>query len=164
MVELESGRPHAIQNARPAGRIAFVEDYGEQLAQYLLHGVDVWLNTPLPPMEASGTSGMKAAVNGVPQLSIRDGWWIEGYNGKNGWTLDHQELDGNRDHADAAEIYRILEEEIIPRYYQVSDHGVPEQWVRVMKDAIKGAAARFSARRMVKEYVGKFYANVLKNL
>ena len=71
-------------------------------------------------MEASGTSGMKAAVNGVPQLSVMDGWWIEGYNGKNGWAIDHKEIDANRDQADAAEIYRILEEEIIPLYYKVS--------------------------------------------
>jgi starch phosphorylase len=147
-----------------AGRIAFVEDYGEQLAQYLVHGVDVWLNTPLPPMEASGTSGMKAAVNGVPQLSIMDGWWVEGYNGKNGWALDHKEVDGNPDQSDAAEIYRILEEEIIPLYYNVSEEGTPNEWVRVMKEAIKTTAAQFSARRMVKEYVEKFYSAALKNI
>jgi starch phosphorylase len=86
------------------------------LAQYLVHGVDVWLNTPLPPMEASGTSEMKAAVNGVPQLSIMDGWWIEGYNEKNGWAPGQQAEDVCRDQADAADIYRILEEEIIPLY------------------------------------------------
>jgi starch phosphorylase len=155
---------NAAGDPEMAGRIAFVEDYGEQLAQYLVHGVDIWLNTPLPPMEASGTSGMKAAVNGVPQLSIMDGWWIEGFNGKNGWAPGHQEVDGNRDQADAAEIYRVLEEKIIPLYYKVSDQGVSDDWVRVMKDAIKGAAAPFSARRMVKEYVGKFYTNALRNL
>ncbi len=155
---------NASRNPEMAGRIAFVEDYGEQLAQYLVHGVDVWLNTPLPPMEASGTSGMKAAVNGVPQLSIIDGWWLEGYNGKNGWAPDHREMDGNRDSADAAEIYRLLEDEIIPLYYTVSDQGVPEKWVQVMKETIKGAAAKFSARRMVKEYVNKFYSNVLRDL
>lgn len=155
---------NAARDPEMAGRIAFVEDYGEQLAQYLVHGVDVWLNTPLPPMEASGTSGMKAAVNGVPQLSLLDGWWMEGFNGKNGWAPEHREVDGNRDQADAAEIYRLLEEEIIPQYYGVSDQGIPDEWVRVMKASIKGAAAQFSARRMVKEYVGKFYANVLRNL
>jgi starch phosphorylase len=155
---------NASRNPDMAGRIAFVEDYGELLAQYLLHGVDVWLNNPLPPMEACGTSGMKAAVNGVPQLSIMDGWWSEAYNGKNGWALEHQEVDGNRDGADAAAIYRLLEEEIIPLYYRVSDEGVPHDWVRVMKDAIKSTAAQFSARRMVTEYVDKFYAGALKNL
>jgi len=153
---------NASRDPEMGGRIAFVEDYGEQLAQYLVHGVDVWLNNPIPPMEASGTSGMKAAVNGVPQLSILDGWWLEGYNGKNGWAPGHQELDGNGNQADAAEIYRILEEEIIPLYYKVSDQGIPNEWVRVMKASIKSSAARFSARRMVKEYVDKFYTRALK--
>jgi starch phosphorylase len=147
-----------------AGRIAFVEDYGEQLAQYLVHGVDVWLNNPLPPLEASGTSGMKAAVNGVPQLSILDGWWEEGYNGKNGWAPSHRKENGDRDQTDAAEIYRILEEEVIPMYYDVSDDGVPRGWVRVMKEAVKSTAAQFSARRMVKEYVDKFYAPALQKV
>jgi starch phosphorylase len=155
---------NATRDPEMGGRIAFVEDYGERLAQYLVHGVDVWLNNPVPPSEASGTSGMKAAVNGVPQLSVMDGWWIEGYNGKNGWAIDHKEIDANRDQADAAEIYRILEEEIIPLYYKVTEEGVPNQWVRVMKEAIKGAAATFSARRMVKEYVAKFYATALQEV
>jgi glucan phosphorylase len=141
-----------------------VEDYGEQLAQYLVHGADVWLNNPVPPMEASGTSGMKAAVNGVPQLSIMDGWWIEGFNGKNGWAIDYKESDANRDQVDTAEIYRTLEDKIIPLYYKVSEEVIPNEWVGVMKEAIKGAAVKFASRRMVKEYVEKFYANALRNL
>ena len=145
------------------GRIAFVEDYGEQLAQYMVHGVDVWLNNPIPPMEASGTSGMKAALNGVPQLSIMDGWWLEGYDGKNGWAVDHRETDDNRDQADATEIYRLLEEELIPLYYNVSEEGIPADWIKIMKASIKSNAAKFSARRMVKAYVEKFYKNALKN-
>lgn len=152
------------RNPDMGGRIAFVEDYGEQLAQYLVHGVDVWLNTPLPPMEASGTSGIKAALNGVPQLSILDGWWLEGYNGKNGWSVRHEEVNGDRDQSDAAEIYRLLEEEIIPLYYDVSEEGVPCGWVKVMRESMKSNAARFSARRMVKEYVEKFYKKALKNI
>jgi starch phosphorylase len=155
---------NAARDPETAGRIAFVEDYGEQLAQYLVHGVDVWLNNPLPPMEASGTSGMKASINGVPQLSILDGWWEEGYNGKNGWAPSHREQNGDRDQADAAEIYRILEEEIIPLFYSVSDEGVPRGWVRVMKEAVKSTAAQFSARRMVKEYVDKFYTRALQEV
>ena len=95
------------------GRIAFIEDYGEQLAQYMVHGVDVWLNNPIPPMEASGTSGMKAAVNGVPNLSILDGWWIEGFNGKNGWAFSEEGLPDNRDERDAEAIYDLLEKKII---------------------------------------------------
>ena len=144
---------NASRNPDTGGRIAFVEDYGEQLAQYLVHGVDVWLNTPFPAMEASGTSGMKAALNGIPQLSIMDGWWLEGYNGKNGWAIDHQAIDGNRDEDDAAEIYRTLEEEIIPLYYDVSEEGIPYSWVKLMKESIKSNAAKFSTRRMVKEYI-----------
>lgn len=129
------------------GRIAFVEDYGEQLAQYMVHGVDVWLNNPLPPMEASGTSGMKAALNGVPHLSIMDGWWMEGFNGKNGWAFGGEEVSGNRDQADVETLYQILEKEVIPLYYRVSDDGVPHDWVSVMKESIKSNAPRFSARR-----------------
>lgn len=153
---------NAARDPETGGRIAFVEDYGEQLAQYMVHGVDVWLNNPLPPMEASGTSGMKAALNGVPQLSIMDGWWMEGFNGKNGWAFDHKEIDGNRDAADAAELYRILEEELLPMYYNVTDEGVPLDWVTVMKNSIKSNATKFSARRMVKEYIEKFYAKGLE--
>jgi len=145
------------------GRIAFVEDYGEQLAQYMVHGVDVWLNNPVPPMEACGTSGMKAALNGVPHLSIMDGWWIEAFNGKNGWVFGEGEVTGNRDQADAEAIYGILEKEIIPLYYRVSDDGIPHGWVKAMKESIKSNAPRFSARRMVKEYSEKFYARALKN-
>lgn len=155
---------NAARDPETGGRIAFVEDYGEQLAQYMVHGVDVWLNNPLPPMEASGTSGMKAALNGVPQLSIMDGWWIEGFNGKNGWSFTHKEVDGNRDAADAAELYRILEEDVIPMYYNVSDDGVPVDWVNVMKNSIKSNAAKFSARRMVKEYIEKFYAKGIESV
>ena len=155
---------NAARDPETGGRIAFVEDYGEQLAQYMVHGVDVWLNNPLPPMEASGTSGMKAALNGVPQLSIMDGWWMEGFNGKNGWAFDHKEVDGNRDAADAAELYRILEEELVPMYYNISDEGVPLDWVTIMKNSIKSNAAKFSARRMVKEYIEKFYVKGLKSI
>jgi starch phosphorylase len=144
------------------GRIAFVEDYGEQLAQYLVHGVDVWLNNPLPPLEASGTSGMKAALNGVPHLSIMDGWWMEGFNGKNGWGFGQEDVNGNRDQVDAEAIYEILEKEIIPLYYEVSDDGVPHGWVKVMKESIMSNGPRFSARRMVKEYIEKFYIKALK--
>jgi starch phosphorylase len=154
---------NAARDPEMEGRIAFVEDYGEQLAQYMVHGVDVWLNNPLPPMEACGTSGMKSALNGVPHLSIMDGWWIEGFNEKNGWGFDGRDVSGDRDQADAEAIYGILEKEIIPLYYKVSQDGIPHGWVEVMKESIRSNAPRFSARRMVKEYIEKFYAGVLKN-
>ena len=94
---------------------------------------------------------------------ILDGWWIEGFNGKNGWAFEHKEINGNRDQADAEAIYDILEKEVIPRYYKVSEQGVPHDWVKVMKESIRSNAAKFSARRMVREYLKKFYANALKN-
>lgn len=153
---------NAARDPELGGRIAFVEDYGEQLAQYMIHGVDVWLNNPLPPMEASGTSGMKAALNGVPHLSILDGWWIEGFNGKNGWAYGQTEVDGDRDQADAEAIYQILEDEVISLFYKVSDDGIPHDWVKIMKESIKSNGPRFSAQRMVKEYVKEFYINALK--
>jgi starch phosphorylase len=150
---------NASRDPQMGGRIAFVEDYGEQLAQYLVHGVDIWLNNPLPPMEASGTSGMKAALNGVPQLSILDGWWCEGFNGKNGWAFEHHAQDGDAE--DAAAVYRLLEEEVIPRYYDISDEGIPIRWVETMKETIKACGALFSARRMVKAYTTAFYARAM---
>lgn len=145
------------------GRIAFVEDYGEQFAQYMVHGVDVWLNNPIPPMEACGTSGMKAGLNGVPSLSILDGWWCEGYNDSNGWAFGDEQIEGQRDKEDADAIYNLLEEEIIPLYYKSHNHDMPHTWVSVMKEAIKTCGAQFSARRMVSDYLNKFYAKALQN-
>src|SRR5512140_3014586 len=100
------------------------------------HGVDIWLNNPLPPLEACGTSGMKASLNGVPHLSILDGWWIEGFNKTNGWAFE-----GKGDEADAEAIYSILEKEIVPLYYRVDENGVPREWVKIMKSAIKSSAS-----------------------
>ena len=139
------------------GRIAFVENYDEQLAQYMVHGVDLWLNNPIPPLEACGTSGMKASLNGVPHLSILDGWWIEGFNGRNGWAFE-----GKGDDEDAEAIYDLLEREIIPLFYKVDETGTPTDWVKVMKQAMKSNGPIFSARRMVKEYATKFYQHALK--
>ena len=144
------------------GRIAFVEDYGEQVAQYMVHGVDVWMNNPVPPMEACGTSGMKASLNGVLNLSILDGWWIEGYNGSNGWAFGDETSPGSRDAADAAALYTLLEKEVVPLYYSASIDGIPHGWVKKMKETIKSTSAPFSARRMVKEYVNKYYPSLLK--
>lgn len=155
---------NAAKDPTFGGRIAFVEDYDEQLAQYMVHGVDIWLNNPLPPLEACGTSGMKAAINGVPHMSIADGWWIEGFSGKNGWIFGREELSGNRDQHDAEAIYEIFENKIIPCFYKISDDGMPHDWIKVMKEAIKSSAPRYSARRMVKEYIHKFYATALKNV
>jgi starch phosphorylase len=153
---------NAARDPSFGGRIAFVEDYDEEIAQYLVHGVDLWLNNPLPPFEASGTSGMKAQVNGIPQLSVLDGWWIEGFNGKNGWAFDG-DGDDSADSKDAEELYSILEKEIVPLYYDKDEAGVPHGWVRIMKESIKTTAPAFSSRRMVKEYAMKFYGEALKS-
>lgn len=143
------------------GRIGFIEDYGEQMAQYLVHGVDVWMNNPIPPMEACGTSGMKASLNGVLNLSILDGWWIEGYNGNNGWAFSGETSPESRDASDANALYSLLENEIVPLYYSAPIDGIPHGWVKKMKETIKSTSATFSARRMVKEYVNKYYPSLL---
>ncbi len=137
------------------GRIAFMEDYDMHMARYLVQGVDVWLNVPRRLNEASGTSGMKASLNGVLHLSVRDGWWYEGYNGENGWAIG----DGpsackveEEDKADAEALYRLIEEKIVPLYYDRDRSNVPHGWVRMMKEAIRTVVPRFCARRMVKEY------------
>ena len=149
------------QDPEFAGRIAFVEDYDQHLSKYMVHGVDVWLNNPLPPLEASGTSGMKASVNGTPNLSIMDGWWIEGYNGANGWALGGEGVQGDRTEADAEALYHLLDTRVIPLYYQRSADEVPHGFVQIMKAAIQSVALAFSARRMVKEYVDRFYTQAL---
>jgi starch phosphorylase len=145
-------------NPELGGRVAFVENYDEQLAQYMVHGVDIWLNNPLPPLEACGTSGMKASLDGILHLSILDGWWIEGFNGKNGWAFE-----GKDDAHDAEAIYDILEKEVIPLYYDLGDDGIPHGWVRKMKEAIKSTSPLFCSRRMVKEYATKYYQKALKS-
>jgi len=142
------------------GRIAFVEDYDMHMARYLTQGVDVWLNTPRRLQEACGTSGMKASVNGVLHLSVRDGWWHEGYNGANGWAIgDEVEAYNPReeDRADAEALYRLLEEEIVPLYYQRDRSGIPHGWMHMVKEAIGSILPVFCARRMLKEYTERMY-------
>ncbi|MDH5695216.1 MAG: alpha-glucan family phosphorylase [Dehalococcoidia bacterium] len=149
------------------GRIAFVEDYDMHMARYLVHGVDLWLNNPRRLQEACGTSGMKASLNGVPHLSIRDGWWHEGYNGANGWAIgdssDSLSPDGE-DKSDAEALYRLLEQEIVPLYYERDRRGVPHGWIRVVKEAIRSTAPIFCTRRMVKEYTTQMYIPVAQSL
>jgi starch phosphorylase len=142
------------------GRIAFVEDYDMHVAHYLVQGVDVWLNTPRRPHEASGTSGMKAAMNGVPNLSVLDGWWAEGYNGFNGWAIGtHEQLSDPhaQDEADAEALYRLIEEEVVPLYYRRDSDDVPRGWIQIVKEAIRTSAPIFCTRRMIKEYTEQMY-------
>jgi len=130
------------------GRIAFLPDYNMEVASYVTSGSDVWLNNPRRPMEASGTSGMKAAMNGVLNLSVLDGWWPEAYNRDIGWAIP-----GGSDDADRAELYRLLEEEVVPTFYDD-----PERWNRMMRASIEQVTPRFSSHRMVKEYAERYYA------
>ena len=147
------------------GRIAFVEDYDMHMSRYLKQGVDVWLNTPRRPREASGTSGMKASLNGIPNFSVLDGWWVEGYNGANGWPVgDATELDNHnaQDDYDADALYRVLEDEIVPLYYNRDRDNVPRGWVEIMREAIRSNAPVFSMHRMVKEYTTEMYVKALQ--
>ena len=142
------------------GRIAFAEDYDMELASYLVAGVDLWLNNPTAPLEASGTSGMKAAVNGVPNLSILDGWWAEGWsqNPRNGWGLEPVVAAGDETNAlEAAAIYETLERQVVPAYYNRDENGVPREWLALAKASVQTIAPRFSAQRMVKEYAKRLY-------
>ena len=145
------------------GRVAFVEDYDMHSARYFKQGVDVWLNTPRRPREASGTSGMKASLNGIPNLSILDGWWVEGYNGANGWNIEDRQYANSeeQDYNDAQALYHILEEEVVPLYYTQDRDGIPRGWVEVMREAIRSNAWRFSTRRMVKEYTTELYLKAM---
>ncbi len=155
----------SVKKAENGGRLVFLEDYDMNLARYLVQGVDVWMNTPRRPNEASGTSGMKAALNGVLNFSVLDGWWREAYNGKNGWaigedaTLD-QEI---QDEADAESLYEILEEEIIPLYYtERGADDIPRDWMEMVKETLRTVTPQFSTRRMLKEYVDRLYMPAMK--
>ncbi len=144
---------------RLRGRVFIFEDYDMRIARFLIGGVDIWLNNPRRPMEASGTSGMKAAINGIPSVSILDGWWDEGFNGSNGWAIGDREPDGDegaQDFADANELYRLLEDEILPRFFDRAD-GVPAAWVSTMRASIASALWQFSTARMLTEYVDRLY-------
>jgi starch phosphorylase len=153
-----------VKRAETGGRIVFLEDYDMNLARYLVQGVDVWMNTPRRPLEASGTSGMKAALNGALNFSVLDGWWREAYNGHNGWAIgEDKELDSQslQDAQDAESLYNTLENEIIPLYYDRDSQEIPHNWIERMKDSMKTNIPQFSARRMLKEYVERLYVKAL---
>jgi starch phosphorylase len=140
-------------------RMAFVEDYDLGVAGTMVAGCDVWINLPTPPMEASGTSGMKAAVNGGLNLSVLDGWWEEGYDGTNGWAITsdpHLEAD-ERNAADAASLYALLEDEVIPLFHDRDEAGIPRAWIDRMKASLRTLGPRFSAARMLDDYARSIY-------
>ncbi len=142
------------------GRVFILEDYDMRVGRFLVQGVDVWLNNPRRPLEASGTSGMKAAQNGVPNISVLDGWWDEGYTGDNGWAIGGREMDPDeaaQDWSDAQDLYRLLEEDLIPRYYDRDAAGVPKRWLDVMRRSMATSLWRFSTTRMLHEYTEQLY-------
>ncbi len=146
------------ENAR--NRMVFLEDYDISVARYLVQGVDVWLNTPRRPMEASGTSGMKAALNGALNLSILDGWWEEGYNPETGWAIGSGEQYGDenyQDEVESAALFDLLEKEVIPLFFTRAANGLPRSWIRKMKTSMRALGPEFNAKRMVREYVEEFY-------
>ncbi|HEX2155230.1 MAG TPA: alpha-glucan family phosphorylase [Acidimicrobiia bacterium] len=155
---------HLVELSRvPAlsGHLFVLEDYDARMARFLVQGCDVWVNNPRPPMEASGTSGMKAAMNGVPNLSVLDGWWAEGFEGDNGWAFGSTEPMGDHEAADrhdADDFYRVLADEVAPLYYTRDNAGIPQEWVGLMRRAITSTLVRFSSHRMVAEYVDQAYA------
>ena len=157
---------HAL-NPKFGGRIAVVDDYDLHVSHFLVQGCDVWMNNPRKPLEASGTSGMKAAINGTPHLSIGDGWWAEGFTGENGWLIEgttHPDDPGAQDWADAQALYTLLEQQLVPAFYDRDANGIPRRWLQVVKQSIRTVLPRFSARRMVKEYAKDIYSPALQQV
>jgi glycogen phosphorylase len=167
----EMGKHHLQQVYRRAidpifaGRVAFVDDYDLHVAHFLVQGCNIWLNTPRRPLEASGTSGMKASLNGVPHLSIKDGWWAEGYNGRNGWLIEAQAENPDSesvDRSDAEALYQLLEQHVVPTFYDRDVNSIPRRWLTIVREAIRSVAPRFSARRMVKQYAEEMYGPAME--
>jgi starch phosphorylase len=155
------------RSPRLRGHVFMIEDNDMRVARFMVGGVDVWLNNPRRPMEASGTSGMKAAINGIPSLSVLDGWWDEGYNGENGWAIGGRESIGDddaQDRADADELYRLLEETITPLFFDQDEQGLPAGWVEVMRASIGSTIWPFSTARMLAEYVDELYLPAVRSL
>jgi starch phosphorylase len=143
-----------------AGRVVFLEDYEMTLARRLVQGVDLWLNTPRRPHEASGTSGMKAALNGVLNCSILDGWWAEAYSPACGFAIGGPEVEASeaeQDEADADALYAVLEEQVLPAFYERDEAGIPQRWIALMRESIAELGPRFGTARMAAEYVERLY-------
>jgi starch phosphorylase len=153
-----------LKGAREVGeRVVFLDDYNLATGAALVRGCDLWLNLPRPPLEASGTSGMKSAVNGGLQLSVLDGWWAEGYAPGLGWAIPgdiDDDADG-QDARDSATLHRLLGDEVVPAFYERNAHGFPTRWLELMRASIESLAPRFSATRMVREYVDGPYRRVI---
>jgi starch phosphorylase len=151
---------HAERNPLMRSRMVFIEDYDMVVARYLVQGVDIWLNTPRRPLEASGTSGMKASVNGALNLSILDGWWAEAYSAENGWSIGNGEEYTDTTYQDEVEsnaLYDLLEKEIIPLFYTRGNDNLPRGWISKMKSAIRNIGPVFNTNRMVRDYTEEMY-------
>jgi glycogen phosphorylase/synthase len=149
------------------GKIIFLEDYDMELGEALVKGVDIWLNTPTSPLEASGTSGQKAVLNGILNFSVLDGWWGEGYIPEAGWAIKEEKTYENQayqDELDAEILYNSFENEIIPMFYERNADDVPVEWVRWIKNNIAGIAPHYTNKRMLDDYFKKFYNKLLKTL
>ena len=149
-----------VRDERFRGRIVFIEDYEINVARYLVQGVDIWLNTPIRPKEASGTSGMKVVPNGGLNVSVLDGWWPEAYNGKNGWAIGKGEEYDDLNYQDEVEshsLYNMLEKEIIPMFYNRGADWLPKEWITLIKESMKTILPQFNTNRMVRDYTEKFY-------
>jgi starch phosphorylase len=148
-------------DARVRQRAVFLEDYDQEIARQLVQSVDVWMNVPRRPLEASGTSGEKVAVNGGLNLSILDGWWLEGYDGTNGFAVGKKEAGisdvADVDASDAESLYRVLEEEVVPLYYNQAADGLPHKWIAMMKRAVQTLVPAYNSDRMVEEYARNIY-------
>ena len=147
------------------GKIFLLENYNIAMSRYLVSGVDVWLNNPRRPMEASGTSGQKASVNGVVNFSVLDGWWAEGYNQKNGWTIgtnaEYPSYE-EQDIADSQSMYYTLENKIIPAYYAKDENGISKKWMQYMKNSIMSTGGKYSTARMLVDYTNNLYMPLCK--
>jgi glycogen phosphorylase len=155
------------RDGRSGGRVIFLDDYEMTLARYLVQGVDVWLNTPRRPLEASGTSGMKAALNGVLNCSILDGWWVEGYSPETGFAIGDESVavgDEEQDVADREALFAVLEQHVLPAYYERDENGLPPRWIELMRHSIAQLGARFNTNRMVAEYVDGLYLPAHRDL
>jgi alpha-glucan phosphorylase-like protein len=148
------------QMPRFSGKVIFLENYDIEMAKYLVRGVDIWLNTPTRPMEASGTSGEKAVMNGTLHFSVLDGWWVEGYHAFAGWALPKKKTFTNQDlqdDVDAETIYNMLQFEIVPAYYSFNENGIPAEWISHIKNTMVKIAPEFTMKRMIDDYYEQYY-------
>ena len=154
------------RSERFRGRVFVIEDYDMRVGRFLVDGVDVWLNNPRRPLEASGTSGMKAAANGIPNLSILDGWWDEGFEGNNGWAIGSREQNPDetaQDNADAVSLYEALERQVVPMYYERDHRGMPTTWIALMRQAMSSSIWNFSTHRMLEQYFERMYLTAARS-